>query len=289
MERVAAVSALLPFETLYDHADGDPLPLPPALSALYGALDFPIRADRPYVIANFVSTLDGVTSLGMPGRSSGSAISGQSTHDHALMGLLRAAADAIIVGAGTLALDGAYVWTAERIFPPLAVAYRELRAALAKPRPPTTVIVDGRGAADLAARALHTTAVPALIVTTTAGLERLRQRPLPMATSVVAAGASAPLSASDVLAAVQRQRKCQIILVEGGATLLGSFLRAHAVDELFLTLAPQIAGREAPLQRPGLVSGQVFAPDDPLWVSLLSLKRAGSHLFLRYALPVGDR
>jgi len=48
-------------------------------------------------------------------------------------------------------------------------------------------------------------------------------------------------------------------------------------------LAPQIAGRDDTTARPGLVSGNRFAPEDPLWATMVGVKRAGSHLFLRYS------
>ena len=69
----------------------------------------------------------------------------------------------------------------------------------------------------------------------------------------------------------------------GGPQLLGDFFAEGLLDELFLTLAPQIAGRDTSTERPGLVTGQRFAPEHPLWGTLVSVKRAGSHLFLRYA------
>ena len=51
-------------------------------------------------LANFVTTLDGVVSLGIPGQAGGGPISGENVHDRLLMGLLRVVSDAIIVGAG---------------------------------------------------------------------------------------------------------------------------------------------------------------------------------------------
>ena len=90
-----------PLETLYDAAEGCPLPLPPELATLYGRLTFPLIQGRPYVIANFVTTLDGIVSLGVPGQEGGAEISGFNQHDRMVMGLLRAVADAVVVGAGT--------------------------------------------------------------------------------------------------------------------------------------------------------------------------------------------
>jgi riboflavin biosynthesis pyrimidine reductase len=74
-----------------------------------------------------------------------------------------------------------------------------------------------------------------------------------------------------------------VVLVEGGPHLMGDFFAEGLLDELFLTLAPQVAGRDGHSERPGFVSGKTFAPDKPLWGTLVSAKRGGSHLFLRYS------
>ena len=72
------------------------------------------------------------------------------------------------------------------------------------------------------------------------------------------------------------------LLHEGGPTLFGQFLEAEAVDELFLTLSPQIAGRKRDTIRPGLVQGMEFMPDCAPWFQLLSVKQRAEHLYLRY-------
>jgi hypothetical protein len=64
---------------------------------------------------------------------------------------------------------------------------------------------------------------------------------------------------------------------------MGNFFEEGLLDELFLTLAPQVAGRDGSTERPGLVDGKQFAPEHPLWGTLVDLRRGGSHLFLRYA------
>jgi riboflavin biosynthesis pyrimidine reductase len=69
---------------------------------------------------------------------------------------------------------------------------------------------------------------------------------------------------------------------------MGDFFAEQVLDELFLTMAPQIAGRNGQVERPGLVMGKRFAPEQPLWGTLVSVKRAESHLFLRYAFTVRD-
>ena len=65
--------------------------------------------------------------------------------------------------------------------------------------------------------------------------------------------------------------------------MLGAFYAEHLLDEQFLTLAPQIAGRDVGDRRLGLVMGRTFAPRSPLWGSLIDLRRGKSHLYLRYA------
>jgi ferredoxin-NADP reductase len=81
----------------------------------------------------------------------------------------------------------------------------------------------------------------------------------------------------------------QILLHEGGPTLFGQFLAAEAVDELFVTLSPQIASRAARTNRPGIVQGVEFAPNSAPWYQLLSLKQKAGHLYLRHRFKRGGR
>ena len=274
-----------PLVSHYEVASGDALPLPADLASLYGPLRFPSRPGRPHVVGNFVTTLDGVAALSVPGHMGGGAISGHDRHDRAVMGLLRAAADAVIVGAGTLRASPEHLWTAEHIFPPLAPSYRDLRAALGKESPPFNVVVSASGEVDIGLPVFGSGAVPALVVTTAAGAERLRRRPAPPSVSVEAAGDGHRLPAGAILSAVARARRCRLVLVEGGPRLMGDFFFGGLLDELFLTVAPQVAGRDGSAERPGVVAGIAFAPDRPLWGTLVGVKRGGSHLFLRYSFP----
>ena len=68
---------------------------------------------------------------------------------------------------------------------------------------------------------------------------------------------------------------------------MGDFFGERRLNELFLTVAPQVAGRDGPPQRPGLVAGRNIAPDDPIWGTLTGVRRAGEHLFLRYSFDSG--
>ena len=276
--------SLAPLETLYETKHGAMLPLPPRLARLYGRLRMPPGRARPHLISNFVTTLDGVVSLNVKGHASGGDISGWSAQDRMVMGLLRAVADVVVVGAGTLAVDRHHVWTAENIFPGLADEYRRLRAALGKRGPPLHAIVSGSGRIDLGLRVFASGEVPALIVTTDVGANRLRRQRAPDSVQIraVRSGAGA-IRARAILEEVGRVSAGRLILVEGGPRLLGDFYAARLLDEQFLTLSPQIAGRDAGDRRLSLVMGQSFAPRSPLWGTLTDLRRGGSHLFLRYS------
>jgi riboflavin biosynthesis pyrimidine reductase len=275
-----------PLETLFEQAQGQALPLPAELLTLYGLLQFPLQAGKPYVIANFVSTLDGVISLNIPGASGGGPISGENPHDHLVMGLLRAVADAVIVGAGTLrAVPPEHRWTAESVYPDLGDAYQQLRLRLGKSEPPLNVIVTASGQLDLEQPLFQSGEVPVLIVTTAQGAAFLNARSIPPAVRVAGVQPTGLLSATAMIQAVCEARPCQLLLVEGGPPVLGDFLAEGLLNELFLTLAPQIAGRDAEMSRPGLVEGHRFAPEHPLWGTLISVKRGGYHLFFRYAFP----
>ena len=117
--------------------------LPPGLRELYdGDLRFPKSpAERPFVIANFVSTLDGVVSYEIKGRAGGSTVSGSDSADGFIMGLLRACADAVIVGARTVHdVSPEGLWIPEYTYPDAKHLFREYRVnVLHKPEYPLLV------------------------------------------------------------------------------------------------------------------------------------------------------
>ncbi|MBI2338442.1 RibD family protein [Candidatus Daviesbacteria bacterium] len=71
------------------------------------------------------------------------------------------------------------------------------------------------------------------------------------------------------------------VLVEGGPTLLGSFLKENLIDEIFLTIAPKIYGNEKGSTLT-LVEGQLFPEHAIKNLRLLSVKKFNSELYLRY-------
>jgi len=203
-----------------------------------------LTLSRDLLYANLVASLDGVVSLAAR-RGASPTLSGRSEADRLVMGLLRHLADAVVIGAGTLRADRGHLWTASYID-------RE--------------------------RALE---AGALVVTTEAGAARLRGR-LPPACAVRSLGAGRPAAAA-ILDAVRAEGHRRL-LTEGGPTLLAHLVAGRALDELFLTLSPVLAGRRSGDGRRGLLEGVHLLPDGGRWARLRSLRSAGSHLFLRYAL-----
>jgi riboflavin biosynthesis pyrimidine reductase len=264
----------LALTALLDATHGPELPLPPELRHLYG----PMRLGAPSIFANFVSSLDGVVALGEPG-TGGKQISGGNAHDRAVMGLLRAAADVVIVGAGTLRSVPRHVWTASAIYAPMAEPYARLRASLGQGDAPLTVIVTASGDLDPTLPVFGGGA-PVTVVTTPAGARALAARGA-RGVDVRVVDRPGPLDAGDILGSLDISKDARILL-ECGPRLLDAFLAARRVDELFLTLAPQVAGRAPGTAREAFAAGTLFLPDRPLWAELVSVKNAGSLLFLRY-------
>jgi riboflavin biosynthesis pyrimidine reductase len=230
-----------PLELLYEPAGLPALTLPRELAALYPGT-FGLADDVLYV--NFVETLDGVVALPEVPRSN-RIISDESDADLFVMALLRACADAVVVGSHTLLASPKNRWTADAAFPPAADGLNELRRSLGIRDAPDVVVLSRQ-------REIESEALG----------DRLLVR-------------------SDVHAAIAelRERGCRRILCEGGPTVFGSLLADDVVDELFLTVSPLLAGRGL-----SLVEGVELLPGKRVGATLAGVRRHGSHLFLRYLL-----
>jgi len=269
-----------------DFADAS---LPQGLRELYdGDLRFRIPPrERPFVIGNFVSTLDGIVSYEIKGQASGSTISGADPADRFIMGLLRASADAVMVGARTVHdVSSESLWIPEYTYPDAKNLYSDYRVnMLRKPRYPLVVIVSGSGRLELGRAVFRTAEVRTVIITTPSGKDELARvggtRLDSLETCVVDAvgGTITPLA---ILRLLHTQFGVRMLLHEGGPTLFGQFLAADAVDELFMTLSPQCAGRNLGSIRPGLVQGVEFTPELAPWFQLVSVKQRAEYLYLRY-------
>ena len=219
--------------------------------------------------------------------AAGSTISGSDPADRFIMGLLRSAADAVIVGARTVQdVSPKGLWIPEYTYPDAKHLYSEYRVnVMHKPEYPLVVIVSGSGRLELGRAIFRTPGVPTIVITTSAGRDELAKAGATKLGAVqihaldASDGSIAPLA---ILRLLYLQFRVRMLLHEGGPTLFGQFLAAEAVDELFMTLSPQIAGRKADAVRPALVQGLEFMPDCAPWFQLLSVKQKAEHLYLRY-------
>jgi riboflavin biosynthesis pyrimidine reductase len=275
------VSASLPrLQTLIDTVAGRALPLPEALREAYGGdLAFPIPpGPGTHLVANFVTTIDGLASFGTAGATSARHISRGHPGDRFVMGLLRAVADLVISGAGTLRVEPKVTWAAQQIFPAGADLYREARRTLSLPERTRVAILTTSGDVDLTAAVFRSAEVEPFIVTSVEGAARLAGR-VPAEVRVVAVGERPTVR--EAIEGLTEMLGARLVLSEAGPHLFGRMLRERAVDELFLTVAPQIAGRSA--ARPGIgLAEEAFTPETAPWASLISAKRSEDYLLLRY-------
>jgi riboflavin biosynthesis pyrimidine reductase len=262
------VTELEPLALLFERDGADGIVLPAELSRLY---DGDLVLPEECLFANFVGTIDGVVAI--PGvERSNAMISGGDPADRFVMGLLRAAADAVLLGCGTANASPNGRWRADSVFPPAADAFRELRA-----EPARVAIATGRGRLRPEHPVLRE---GALVIATQLAAERLAGRLPEEAELAVVPGDDVV----DVAAAVGllRERGHRRILSEAGPRLFGSLAGAGLVDQLFLTVSPLLAGRAAD-ERLGIVEGVALLPEQERRGSLRSARLHGEHLFLRYA------
>ena len=262
-------------ELLFEREDSADLSVPLALSDSYGD---PLRLPARCLFANFVASLDGVVAL--PGDAeSGQIISGRNPADRFVMGLLRAAADAVLLGAGTFRKSGRHLWLPDRIYPAAAAAFAQMRAQLGLRQCPQFVLVSGSGSIDVSEPAIE----GSWIFTTPTGEARLRSE-LPSSVRLCVQDA-AHISLPDVLRSLQAEGFARV-LTEGGPSLFSQLVHEGLVDMLFLTSSPALFGRFPGDERKSLAQGLDLSGTT---CELSSARRHASHLFLSYALSRAER
>ena len=206
-------------------------------------------AERPYVFFNFVETLDGRGALDGSTRPLGGP------PDLEMLLALRACADAVLIGPGTVRAEG----------------YGRLVSPDRRPESPPAVLISRRFDIPWDA-GLFQAPDQRVIVYTGAGAGEPPEVPAPC--EVVRLPDCTPAAALADL----RARGVRALLSEGGPTLFHGLLAAGVVDELFLTLTPLITGDEA---ETAIVSGARLP--DPIRLELQWVVRGGGELFMRYA------
>lgn len=259
---------------------GDPLPEPWA--SVIGPWDIPQLTNRPYVYVNFMLSRDGRATFNEPDIISPGLLALGKGHDPWLMGVLRARADAVMVGDGTLRANPDHIWTSEYIYPAATSSFAELRRAenLAEKVPLVLVSFD----ADLPSSAAqfqyadgHT-----ILATTARGEAQARALAAEAAGQVdVEVVGEESVDLAELLHRLHEKYGIRRLLCEGGPRLYAGLLADRLVDDEFLTLSPVIMGAAPTATRPSLVEGIAFRPENAPVSRLLSVARSGDFLFLR--------
>jgi riboflavin biosynthesis pyrimidine reductase len=284
-----------PFDVLFDYAEPSPFD-DPAFSP-YGNLGFPPPPEhRPWIYTNFVQSLDGITSL-LGEYASGQYIS-QSREDRWLMDLLRANADAIIMGMATLSEERRLRSPESRgiVFQVVEPAMQALRARLGKGRERNIFVTRAENLDLSQLKAFDGDVVDAAIVTSPSGGERLRAQGKHHHVAIIAAGDGEILDLPAAMGMLRQELGIRYLLCEGGPSLYGSLARADLIDEKFLTVSPIEIGQAVPpeqkrlpaeekiatLLRPTIFGGAGLTKDTMSHWHWLSCRKAGEHQFNRY-------
>ncbi len=212
--------------------------------------------ERPFVFLNMVESADGRAAIDGRAQALGSEA------DTLLLTELRTIADAVLIGSGTLQAEGygRLVGNPERV---------ARRAAAGLPPTPTAVLLSLALDLPWSAGLFAAAGQPVLIYTSSdttppavaAELEVVRLEHL----------------SPDAAMRDLRARGVRALLCEGGPRLNRSLLAAGLVDELFLTLAPMLAGNAV---APRIVEGRDL--DSPVGLALEWVLRHDDELYLRY-------
>lgn len=216
-----------------------------------GCADQPLAHLR--VFSNTAVSIDGRINT----RERGFTLLG-TARDHARMSLLRAQADAVLVGGATF-----------RNWPHPALPDPPDRARLATK--PWTVVVS---------RTMNVPVTPAFLAES--GFRPLfltRRAAIPEGFPAEIEGYDGDDLPVPWMLDALRRRGVENLLIEAGGDLLFQFLAADAVDEIHLTLCPLVIGGDAP----SVADGVGFDVATMKRLTLLSHTVEGDEIFLHYA------
>jgi len=214
------------------------------------------HGERPLVAMNFAATVDGRATIEGVSGPIGSAA------DTTMLARLRTRFDAVMIGAGTMRAEryGRLVPSQEQ---------RQRREQVGLSADPLMVIVSGR--LDLPWDAtLFTDGAGEVLIFTASEVE-----PPETATPVEVVRHESFVEIGEALRHLRQERGIRALLSEGGPGLHGELEGGGVVDDLFLTIAPKLAGGEAPR----IIEGELpaVAPLELAW-----LLEEDGELFARY-------
>jgi 5-amino-6-(5-phosphoribosylamino)uracil reductase len=220
---------------------------------------------RPYTIVSCAVSVDGYLDDASPARL---ILSGPEDLDE--VDELRAAADAVLVGAGTIRADNPRLLIRD----PVRVARRERDR---RPAHPLRVTLTATGELDPGARFFAGPGTP--LVYATARAARAARDNLGERAVVIDAGAE--LTVAAVLEDLYTERAVGTLLIEGGSQVLRDVLAANLADELRLAIAPFFVGDEA---APRFALPARYPHDHAHPMTLLSVRRVGGVAVHHYRL-----
>ena len=215
------------------------------------------KLPRPFVTANFAVTADGRISTRNFTPSDFS-----SRGDKRRLVKIRAACDAVLVGARTLASD-----TMTLGIPGIRVE-----------KPPLRVIVSNSGRISPQLRVFQKPGAPIVIFTTRKMPAKTRDALAQIADIFIHPATAVDLTLA--LAILRADYSVKRLVCEGGGTLLRSFATADLLDEIHLTLCPLIFGGSGAPTLTG-VPGK-FLPKS-IQLKLVEMKRVGEECFTRWS------
>ena len=255
--------------------------LPMAFQQVYGGdWQYQVPANRPYVYSNFVQSRDGRISFSLPNQSSGAEVSGFNQHDLWLMGLLRARADAVIVGDNTLNIEPDHIWTHQYICPK-ETAFSSLRDSDNLAPAPLQTLLSLEGIFNPSLPVFARSDLHIVIFTTARGRDNAKNLEGVAAKVDLPDVGDTTVNLERVMQILHTDYNVKTLLCEGGPRVYGSMIAAKLIDEEFLALSPIIIGQDATRSRPGLIEGAAFTPENAPRSIPISLKRAGDYFFLR--------
>lgn len=214
------------------------------------------RSDRPWVMANFVTTIDGAAVV------DGGSTAINDEDDRQMFHAIRTVPDFIVIGAGTLRAEN---------YGPIALDERRrtMRREAGLEETPHLVVVSGSLNIDPGSRVFSDPDQRVMVLTGEDAPDE-RSAALSEVADVVRLG---DLGASGI---VQYLRVARVILCEGGPSLMGQFAAAGLVDEVAWTIAPLLAAGESPR----MAHGQPVRP--PAELRLDRILYGDRSLFMRY-------
>lgn len=222
-------------------------------------------AERPIVVANFAMTVDGKIST----RNFSPSLF-TSPADKARLQEIRAAADGILVGRGTVAADSMS----------LGLSRKDLQAqriAAGKSPAPVRAIISNSGRLDPRWKVFANTQSPLVVFSTTQMKIAARTKVAGLCDLRLFEKPQVPLLAA--LRVLREEYGVRRLVCEGGAQLFRSLVEADFVDEVYVTLAPLVFGGKRAPTLTGLPGPFLKAPSA---FRIVKMEQIGDECFLHF-------